>query len=187
MSILEATRQLFLLEPYHRSPGKRLIKTPKLYFADAGLLLYLLGFPNWSAVARHATWGAVRENLVIAEVWKHFLNRGQRPPCWFWRTTQGEEVDLLIERGPERFLAVECKVAAELDERSRRGFAALERAYGPKALLRGAVVCRTATAYPLAPRSRIVALPLGGPERDLRVDRPGIGNMAQFPQWMPEA
>jgi len=162
-SILEASRQIFLLEPYHRSVGTRLIKTPKLYFADPGLLTYLLGFPDWSAVTQHATWGAIWENLVIGEVWKHFLNRGQRPPCWFWRTVQGDEIDLLIERGPEQFLAIECKVAGDVEPRSLKRFAMLEKAYGPTALKKGAVVCRTAAPYPLAEKRRIEALPLGGP------------------------
>ena len=164
ISILEASRQIFLLEPYHRSAGKRLIKTPKLYFADPGLLTYLLGFPDWTSVIRTAAWGAIWENLVIGEVRKQFLNRGARPPCWFWRTVQGEEIDLLVERGPGQFLAVECKTSAEIENRMLKGFTALERVYGPKALRQGAVVCRTPTAYPLAKKGRITALPLGGPE-----------------------
>ncbi len=164
LSVLEASRQLFLVEPYHRSAGKRLIKTPKLYFADSGLLVYLLGFPDWAAVAHHAAWGAIWENLVISEVWKQFQNRGERPPCWFWRTVQGEEIDLLIERGPGQFLAIECKVGVEPGRRSVKGFPALEKVYGPEALRRGAVVCRTPVPYPLAEKSRIAALPLGGPE-----------------------
>jgi hypothetical protein len=164
ISILDASRQIFLLEPYYRSPGKRLIKTPKLYFADPGLLTYLLGFPDWTAVIQHAAWGAIWENLVIGEVRKHFLNRGARPPCWFWRTVQGEEIDLLIERGPDRFLAVECKTSAEIEPRMLKGFASLEQIYGPKALRKAAVVCRTPAPYPLAEKARITALPLGGPE-----------------------
>jgi len=164
ISILEASRQIFLLEPYHRSAGKRLIKTPKLYFADPGLLTYLLGFPDWTAVIKNAAWGAIWENLVIGEVRKQFLNRGGRPSYWFWRTVQGEEIDLLIERGPGQFLAVECKTTAEIEPRMLKGFAALEQTYGPKALWRAAVVCRTPAPYPLAEKSRISALPLGGAE-----------------------
>ncbi len=57
VSILEASQQIFLLEPYPTSAGKRLIKTPKLYFDDPGLLTYLLGFAEWSAVTHNAAWG----------------------------------------------------------------------------------------------------------------------------------
>jgi predicted AAA+ superfamily ATPase len=170
LSILEASRQVFLLEPYHVNAGKRLIKSPKLYFSDPGLLTYLQGFANWDAVARNPVWGAVWENLVIGEVRKHFLNIGSRPPCWFWRTVQGEQMDLLVETGPSRFLAIECKTASAVEPRALKGFAALENAYGPDSLKRGAVVCRTDQAYPLAKESRIAALPLGG--------RDGLG------QWL---
>lgn len=162
VSILEASGQIFLLEPYHSSAGKRLIKTPKLYFSDPGLLTYLLGFPDWEAVIRNAAWGAVWENLVIAEVHKHFLNRGKRPPCWFWRTVQGEEVDVLVEIGPRQFLAIECKTASQIEPRALKGFTAIEKAYGPESLDKGAVVCRTEKAYPLTQESRIAALPLSG-------------------------
>lgn len=162
VSILEASRQIFLLEPYHSSAGKRLIKTPKIYFSDPGLLTYLLGYPNWEAVVRNAAWAAVWENLVVSEVHKYFLNGGKRPPCWFWRTVQGEEVDLLVEVGPKRFLAIECKTASEIEPRALKGFAALENTYGPASLKKAAVVCRTDKAYPLADKGRIVALPLSG-------------------------
>lgn len=160
ISILEASRQIHLLEPYFRNAGKRLIKTPKLYFADPGFLVYLLGFQEWPGVPRSPVWGAVWENLVVAETIKHFLNAGKRPPCWFWRTAQGEEVDLLIERGAGKFLAVECKTASEIESRDLRGIAALEKTH--ESVEGGAVVCRTEKPYPLAEKGRIVALPLVG-------------------------
>jgi len=162
ISILQASRQIFLLEPYHDNAGKRLVKSPKLYFGDTGLLAYLLGFARWEDVPRNALWGAIWENLVIGEVRKVFHNRGRRPPCWFWRTHQKEEVDLLIETGPRQFFAVECKTAATVDRNAAKGFAALERAYGDAALDRGVVVCRTDGAYPLSEGGRISAVPLGG-------------------------
>lgn len=162
VSILETSQQLFLLEPYHTSAGKRLVKTPKLYFLDSGLLTYLLGFSGWPAVIQSPAWGAIWENLVISEVRKYFLNRGKRQPCWFWRITQGEEIDLLIEVGPRQFLAIECKVAAEIDQRNLKGFSALAKACGPKALKKGAIACRTEEPYPLAEKSLITALPMGG-------------------------
>ena len=162
ISVLQASRQIFLLEPYHSIAGKRLVKTPKLYFSDSGLLTYLLGFSDWEAITQNATWGAVWENLVIGEVYKHFLNRGKRPPCWFWRTVQGEEVDLLIEIGPRQFLAIECKAAARIEPRALKGFAALRKTYGEEALAKAAVVCRTEEPFPLAPGSAMAALPLPG-------------------------
>jgi hypothetical protein len=163
LSVLLASQQIFLLEPYHTSAGKRAIKTPKLYFADTGVLLYLQGFPNWQAVLPNAGWGSIWENLVISEIRKYFLNAGKRPPLWFWRTVKNEEVDLLVETGPSQFLAVECKIAADVGSRQLTGFDALNAAYGPKACRRAAVVCRTEKPYPLARQNRVTALPLGGP------------------------
>ncbi len=162
LSILEASQQVFLLEPYHASAGKRLVKTPKLYFCDPGLLVYLLGFPGWSAVKENAAWGAVWENLVVGEARKHFLNKGKRPPCWFWREVQGGEVDLLVEVGPRQFLAMECKTAAQVDAGALRGTSSLVKAFGPEAVKQGAVVCRTEGAYPLAEKGKFAAIPLGG-------------------------
>jgi hypothetical protein len=59
---------------------------------------------------------------------KTLQNQGKRPPCWFWRIAQGEEIDLLIEIGPRQFLAVECKVAVEIEKRSLKGFMLLRGA-----------------------------------------------------------
>ena len=162
ISILETSRQIFLLEPYHSSAGKRLIKTPNLYSSDPGMLTYLLGFTDWESVIRNAAWGAVWENFVIGEVYKHFYNLGKRPPCGFWRTVQGEEVDLLIEVGSRQFLAIQCKPTACVESNALKGFAEIEKSYGTQALKKAAVICRTESPSPLAPRSRMVAQPLVG-------------------------
>ncbi len=155
ISVLEASRQILLLEPYHSNVGKRLIKTPKLYFADTGLLLYLLGFPSWESVIGHASWGAIWENLVIGEVHKLVSCRAGSTPLWFWRTASGEEVDLLIERGPHRFHAIECKTTATVSSRDWKGMGELEGVYGKGCVERFAVVCRVAETVPLT-RSGVV-------------------------------
>ncbi len=162
MSVLTASGHIHLLEPYHANVSKRLVKTPKLYFMDTGLLLYLMGFRNWNAVPSHALFGAVWENLVFAETIKYFQNRGVRPPCFFHRTASGEEVDLLIELAPKSFLGIECKTAAETSNGDVRNLAALYGTYGPKSLVKGAVVCRTEKPYPLAEKGAITAIPLCG-------------------------
>jgi uncharacterized protein len=126
------------------------------------MLNYLLGFTKWEAVPRNAMWGALWESLVISEAYKYFCNSGIRPPCWFWRTVQGEEVDLLIETGPREFATVACKSSPQVDSRALKGFAALEKYFGAEALRKAAVVCRTEKPYPLASEGRIVALSLSG-------------------------
>jgi len=161
LSVLEASQQIFLLEPYHRQRTKRLVKSPKLYFTDTGLLTYLMGFSGPSELPRHALWGAVWENLVVAEIRKSFHVRGQRPPLWFWRTSAGDEIDLLVEVAPERFVTVECKAAAHVDLSAVKANRVLKEEYGPDAVAQALVVCRTDRAYPLAAATD--AVPLVGP------------------------
>ncbi len=162
ISILQTSQQIFFLEPYHTNLGKRLIKTPKVFFADTGLLIYLLGFREWQAVLESSLWGAIWENFVIAEVRKKFLNAGERPPLWFWRTSAGDEIDLLIDLGPQRFLTIECKTAAVIESRDLKGFREFQKNYGEGSIKKGAVICRADRPYPLSEGGRIMALPIFG-------------------------
>jgi predicted AAA+ superfamily ATPase len=162
ISVLESSQQIFLLEPYHRARGKRLVKSPKLYFYDTGMLTYLMGFTDAAELPRHALWGAVWENAVVAEIRKSFLVRGLRPPLWFWRTSDGHEIDVLIELAPERFVAVECKAAAQVDASALRSLRPLQAEYGESSVAKAYVVCRTERAYPLAKEGFIEAVPLAG-------------------------
>lgn len=160
LSVLAASDQLFLLEPYHRQRTKRLIKAPKLYFADTGLLCHLLGFQNPDALRAHAIWGAVWENFVVCEVRKRLKATAAPLPLWFWRTAQGDEVDLLIEQGAERFVAVECKTTERVTAAAARGFAKLADEYGATSVRDTLIACRTAEAYPVAGTPNTHAVPV---------------------------
>ncbi|MBI4582948.1 MAG: ATP-binding protein [Planctomycetes bacterium] len=164
LSILQTSQQIFFLEPYPTNLGKRLIKTPKVYFADVGLLIFLLGFRGWRAVLESSQWGAIWENFVIAEVRKMFLNAGERPQLWFWRTSAGDEIDLLIDLGPQRFLAIECKTAAIIESRALKGFREFHKNYGAASIRKGAIICRSDQSYPLWEGGLISALPMAGPQ-----------------------
>ena len=108
LSILEASFLITLLRPYHRNFGKRLIKSPKIYFLDPGLLCSLLGIRNADDLRVHASRGAVFESFVLAELVKAYAHRGRRPPLYFWRDSSGHEIDFLIEQG-SHLLAIEAK------------------------------------------------------------------------------
>jgi predicted AAA+ superfamily ATPase len=110
LSVLEATYVIFRLAPFHRNLGKRLVKAPKLYFFDTGLLCSLLGVESPLQLETHPLRGAVFENWVVAEILKYGFNRGRVPRLSFYRDRGGSEVDLLIERGAE-LIAVEIKSA----------------------------------------------------------------------------
>ncbi|WP_024329940.1 ATP-binding protein [Thioalkalivibrio sp. ALR17-21] len=97
ISVLEDSYVLFLLRPHHANFNKRLIKSPKLYFHDTGLLCWLLGVQAAEQLVAHPLRGQVFETYVISELRKAFLNRGEPPLFHFWRDSNGNEVDLLIE------------------------------------------------------------------------------------------
>jgi hypothetical protein len=92
---------------------------------------------------------------------KRLLDTGTRPSLWFWRTAGGDEVDLLVEHGPERFAAIEAKVTSHPDATSLKGIRALALEYGREAVQQARVVCRTETAHPIGARSAARAVPLG--------------------------
>jgi uncharacterized protein len=98
LGVLEATYVVFRLAPYHTNFGKRLVKTPKLYFHDTGLAAWLLGIHDPVALNAHPMRGALFENLCITEYGKHLRNTGAAGAMYFWRDNIGNEVDLLIER-----------------------------------------------------------------------------------------
>ncbi|MDA8256001.1 MAG: ATP-binding protein [Betaproteobacteria bacterium] len=99
LTVLEASYIVRLLAPYHRNFGKRLVKTPKLYFLDVGLAAWLLGIRDAGAIATHAMRGALFETFVIGEFIKQRHNAGQPAELYFWRDNVGHEIDLLFETG----------------------------------------------------------------------------------------
>jgi len=161
LSVLAATEQIFLLEPYHRQRRRRLIKAPKLYFADTGLLVFLQGFRSSQDLPAHALWGAVWENLVVSEVRKRLLHSGKPPALWFWRTAHGEEVDLLLETGPERFIAIEAKAAERINATALRGIERFGAEYGAGSITAARIACRSESSYPLEASMPARAVPLG--------------------------
>jgi uncharacterized protein len=110
LSILEASFIIYRLPPYFRNFGKRLIKSPKYYFVDVGLLCYLLGIREPSQVRRDPLVGSIFENLVISECLKSHSNRGERVDLYFYRDSNGNEIDLLFERG-RSLVSLEVKSA----------------------------------------------------------------------------
>jgi predicted AAA+ superfamily ATPase len=108
ISILEASYIVFLLQPFHPSISKRLIKSPKLYFYDVGLASYLLGIEIPRQVATHPLRGFLFENMVVVEALKHRFNQGKRSNLSFYRDSSGTEVDLVYSLA-DKVLAVEIK------------------------------------------------------------------------------
>jgi predicted AAA+ superfamily ATPase len=123
LSVLEASYLVALLPPYHRNLGKRLTKTPKLYFLDTGLAAWLAGVREARELVLGSLRGPLFETLVVAEFMKFKRNHLRPEELYFWRDSAGHEIDLLVEAG-DRLLAVECKAGQTV---ARDWFGALEK------------------------------------------------------------
>jgi uncharacterized protein len=109
LSILEITAQIFIIAPFYENFGKRLIKSPKLYFVDSGLACHLLGIETEAALARSPFLGPLFEGSVAAEIIKHQLNAGRSRSLYHFRDRQGLEVDFLLDLGNRRLALIEAK------------------------------------------------------------------------------
>jgi uncharacterized protein len=108
MTLLEASFIAFRLAPYHTNFNKRVVKTPKVYFYDTGLLAYLLGVRTTQDLDIHFAKGQLFENFILLEKMKHAWNHKTHESFYFWRDAAGNEIDILIENGPQ-LKAVEVK------------------------------------------------------------------------------
>ncbi len=149
LAILEASFQVFLLRPYYVNLGKRLVKSPKVYFTDTGLLCYLVGLRDAEHAAAGPMGGALIENLVVAELYKTSLHRGEEPALYFWRTAAGAEVDVIVET-QAALIPIEIKASATVRPEMAREIAAFRRDFGDRA----------APGYVIHPGHTV--LPLGG-------------------------
>lgn len=154
LSVLTASNLILLLEPYHRSLGKRLVKSPKLYFADTGLAAFLMGLGGDQPPPEHLA-GALWENHVIAQWlrWRDWLH--PEAMLWYWRDAAGNEVDLLVE-WHQQLHAIECKYKERPDNRDLRGIRRLRSFYGQPDLP-GFVACTVEASYVIAEGVRAVS------------------------------
>jgi predicted AAA+ superfamily ATPase len=108
LSILEASFVIYRLQPYFENFGKRMIKSPKLYFTDVGLATYCLDIQTQAQLARDPLRGSLAENFVISEFIKHRTNQGLEPNAYFYRDSNQHEIDLLMKQGHD-LIPIEIK------------------------------------------------------------------------------
>ena len=108
ISVLESSDLIHLLPPYHQNFGKRVIKSPKLYFHDVGLACWLLGIRSAEILETHPARGSLFETLIVGEFLKARFNAGQPADLYFWRDASGREADLVYET-PKGLQSVEIK------------------------------------------------------------------------------
>jgi hypothetical protein len=108
LSVLEASFIIFLLQPHFANFNKRLIKSPKLYFLDTGVLCYLLNIRDPAAIVTSPHRGQIFETFVMGELVKYYANRGMRAPLYFWRDKTGHEIDCIIDEN-NKLIPIEIK------------------------------------------------------------------------------
>jgi predicted AAA+ superfamily ATPase len=111
IGLLESCYLLYLLRPFHSNLGKRIVKSPKLYFMDPALAGYLTRQPDGNAMLAGSMGGSFFEGLIVMEAVKCFFNNGKHPDLFFWRSHDGLEVDLIIQIN-NRLYPVEIKCSA---------------------------------------------------------------------------
>lgn len=156
ISILEASFQIFILRPYYANIGKRLVKSPKVYFTDTGLLCYLVGLRDVEHAISGPMGGSIFENLVIAELFKIFIHRGEEPLLYYWRTASGSEVDVVIE-SQDNLIPIEIKHTETPRPEMAKGILNFQKDFAGKAG-QGYVVHPGQISLPLG--QGVVSLPL---------------------------
>jgi hypothetical protein len=138
IDVLQSSFIVHLLVPWFTNTGKRLVKAPKLYFHDVGLACWLLGLRSAEQVSRDPLWGSLFENFVVMEAMKDRLNAGETAEMYFYRDSEGNEVDLLLPTGG-KFHAIEIKAGATINPDYFKGLKTFV-AHQPSAFASGCVV-----------------------------------------------
>lgn len=146
LSILQASGIVYLLEPYHNNRTQRLVKTPKLYFLDTGLVAYLLQWATPQTLEAGAMSGAIFETWVMTELLKSYWHKGRTPPFYCYRDKEGREIDLLILQDGVVY-PLEIKKTASPGREDTRHFGVLER-LGLR-VGSGGVICLATQSLPL--------------------------------------
>jgi predicted AAA+ superfamily ATPase len=125
VSVLETSFIAFRLQPYFENISKRVVKTPKIYFYDTGVVCNLLGIKTVKELENSPQWGGIFENFVITEMSKQTMNRGLRPHIYFMRDKMGNEVDL-IEKVDTRLILSELKSARTFTSDFEKGLKSMD-------------------------------------------------------------
>jgi uncharacterized protein len=156
LALLEASFQIFLLRPYFANIGKRLIKSPKVFFTDTGILCNLVGLRDIEHASAGPMAGSIFENMVVADLYKTYLHRAEEPNLYFWRTAAGSEVDVIIDT-QSGLIPLEIKLSQTPRPMMASGIQGFRRDF-PDKVLPGYVVHPGEISLPLG--EGVTSLPL---------------------------
>ncbi len=157
ISVLEASGQALTLKPFFANLGKRLVKQPKIFLLDTGLLSYLLGVTASDQILQGPVAGPIFESAVLGQLYRLLIHRGEVPRLSFWRTAKGHEVDFIVEQGLD-LIPIEAKLTATPSPRDARGLERFQQLLGDRCQ-RGLLVCLCRERFPLT--RTVDAVPLG--------------------------
>ena len=136
ISVLRASRLIYVLEPYYKNLSNRMTKMPKVYFLDTGLACYLTDWHTPKMLEEGVMSGAMFETYVVSEILKSYWFQGKRAPLFFYRDKDKKEIDLLIETGGGKLIPVEIKKKTNPDKKDIKNFNVIDYE-------KGFVVCLT--------------------------------------------
>ena len=145
--VLEVTGQIILVQPYFENFGKRIIKSPKVYWGDSGMACHLLGIQTQAELDRSPFLGPIFEGFVASEILKSQINQGRRKELYCFRDQQGLEVDFLVPQPNAKFWIVEAKAGRTIYSTMAAPLQALKRA-APDRVTRSLIVHRKARNQP---------------------------------------
>ena len=155
LSILQASNIIYLLQPFSLNINKRVIKTPKVYFTDTGLVCYLCRWLTPETLANGAMAGSIYETFIVSEILKSYYNAGKQPDLYFFRNTDGQEVDLLFYRDGKLY-PIEIKKTSSPNVKDAKHFGTLSTFFPTLEVSEGGIICNAEELLPLGQKLKII-------------------------------
>lgn len=155
LSILQASNIIYLLQPFSLNINKRIVKTPKVYFTDTGLVCYLCRWLTPETLANGAMAGSVYETFIVSEILKSYYNTGKKPDLYFFRNTDGQEVDLLFYRDGKLY-PIEIKKTSSPNVKNAKHFGTLSTFFPSLEVSEGGIICNAEDLLPLGQNLKII-------------------------------
>ena len=155
LSILQAPNIIYLLQPFSLNINKRIIKTPKVYFTDTGLVCYLCRWLTPETLANGAMAGSIYETFIVSEILKSYYNAGKEPDLYFFRNTDGQEVDLLFYRDGKLY-PIEIKKTSSPNVKDAKHFGTLSTFFPSLEVSEGGIICNAEDLLPLGQNLKII-------------------------------
>ena len=155
LSILQASNIIYLLQPFSLNINKRIIKTPKVYFTDTGLVCYLCRWLTPETLANGAMAGSIYETFIVSEILKSYYNAGKEPDLYFFRNTDGQEVDLLFYRDGKLY-PIEIKKTSSPNVKDAKHFGTLSNFFPYLVVSEVGIICNDEDLLPLVQYLKII-------------------------------